>query len=160
MKRIVVFDLDETLVNSKHRTPNNPDGTLNLQEYFKLKTRENTLADTLLPLATVFKRLCRKENYVVICTARQMQDMDYEFLKLHNLHYHAMMCRPADGSENHVKDGVLKARKLNRLRNLKQFKNLPVIMFDDAKPVLSAIRKAGIVCLNAIKINYKLEKCT
>ena len=33
MKRVVIFDLDETVVDSAHRTPNNPDGTLNLSRY-------------------------------------------------------------------------------------------------------------------------------
>jgi hydroxymethylpyrimidine pyrophosphatase-like HAD family hydrolase len=156
MKRIVVFDLDETLVDSSHRTPNRPDGTLDLERYFALKTWDSTMQDTLLPLADTFKRLDRSENYVVICTARQMQEMDYEFLRRHGLHYHKMMCRPVDGSENHLKDGALKRAKLQRLRNLKQFRNLPVIMFDDAKPVISEMRRIGVACLNAIKVNRKL----
>jgi hypothetical protein len=138
-------------------TPNHPDGTLNLEAYFQLKTRENTLQDSLLPLAAIFKTLCRKENYIVICTARQMQDMDYEFLQLHGLHYHKMLCRPVDGSENHIRDGMLKRAKLQRLRNLKQFSKLPVVMFDDSKPVIAEMRRIGIACLNAIKVNRKLS---
>ena len=38
-KRVMIFDLDETLVNSKHRTPNRADGTLDLAGYFRNKTR-------------------------------------------------------------------------------------------------------------------------
>lgn len=156
MKRVLVFDLDETLIDSAHRTPNNEDGTLNLENYLQLKTRENTMRDSLLPLAETFKSIDRSENYIVICTARQMQDMDYEFLDVHGLHYHAMMCRSEDGSENGIKDAILKRSKLQRLRNLKQFKNLPFIMFDDAKPVITEMRRIGIVCLNAINVNKKL----
>lgn len=158
MKRVVIFDLDETLINSSHRTPNRPDGTLDLEKYFQMKNRENIFKDSLLPLAEVFKRLCRKENYIVICTARAMNQDDYDFLAHHGLEFNSIMCRPADGSENHIKDPILKSRKIKRLMNLRQFRNLPAVMFDDAKPVISAIRKIGIPVLNAVKVNEKLEK--
>lgn len=155
-KRVMVFDLDETIIDSTHRTPSHSDGTLDLDRYFQLKTRENIMRDTLLPLAETFKRLNRSENYIVICTARAMNDDDFDFLKMHKLHYHAIMRRPMDGSENHIPDGVLKLRKIKRLLNLRQFRGLPVTMFDDARPVIAAIRRAGMVCLNAISVNRKL----
>ena len=157
MKRIVVFDLDETIIDSKHRTPNRPDGTLDLQRYFEMKNRKSIFEDSLLPLANVFKGLDRQENYVVICTARAMNADDWDFLLHHNLHAHMVMCRPLDGSENHINDAALKARKIQRLRNLKQFKGKPVYMFDDAKPVIAAMRKIGVACLNAITINQRLQ---
>lgn len=156
MKRIVVFDLDETIIDSAHRTPNRPDGTLDLDRYFAMKNRESIFRDTLLPLAEVFKRLDRSENYVVICTARAMNQDDYDFLAAHGLDAHKVLCRPLDGSENHVKDATLKARKIQRLRNLKQFRGKPVVMFDDSPPVIKKMREIGIACLNAIKVNRTL----
>jgi FMN phosphatase YigB (HAD superfamily) len=157
MKRVVIFDLDETIIDSKHRTPNKPDGTLDLAKYFELKNRESIMRDSLLPLADFFKALDRKENYVVICTARAMNQDDLDFLSLHGLHAHKILCRPLDGSENNVKDGQLKRRKIQRLRNLRQFRDLPFTMWDDAAPVIREMRKIGIVCLNAIKVNRKLK---
>lgn len=156
MKRIVVFDLDETIIDSAHRTPNRPDGTLDLERYFELKNRESIFRDSLLPLADTFKRLCRRDNYVVICTARAMNQDDFDFLAAHGLDAHLVLCRPLDGSENHIKDPVLKARKIQRLRNLRQFAGKPVVMFDDSPPVIREMRKTGIVCLNAIKVNEAL----
>ena len=41
IKKIAIFDLDGTLVDSSHRTPNNADGTLDLQGYYKNRTRKN-----------------------------------------------------------------------------------------------------------------------
>jgi hypothetical protein len=157
-KRVMIFDLDETLVNSKHRTPNRPDGTLDLAGYFRNKTRENIMRDTLLPLASVFKSLDRSENYVVICTARMMNCDDFDFLELHGIAFHAIMRRPLDGSENHIPDGQLKLRKIKRLMNLRQFRGLPVTMFDDSFPVIKTLRNAAITCLNAVKVNRKLRK--
>lgn len=77
-KRVVVFDLDETIIDSKHRTPNHPDGTLDLERYFAMKNRASIFQDSLLPLADTFKALNRSENYIVICTARAMNADDYE----------------------------------------------------------------------------------
>ena len=82
MKSIVIFDLDETVVDSAHRTPNHPDGTLNLPLYLQLKTRENTLQDGLLPLADLWRSLDLNEVYVVVCTARTWADFDQEFLDM------------------------------------------------------------------------------
>ena len=156
-KRLCVFDLDETIVDSAHRTPSHPDGTLDLDRYFALKNRAYIFQDSLLPLAAFFKALDRNENYVVICTARAMNQDDYDYLAANGIHAHRILCRPLDGSENHVKDGALKARKIQRLRNLRQFQGKPVYMWDDAIPVIRAMRRIGVVCLNAIKVNKKLE---
>jgi len=155
-KNIVIFDLDATVVNSDHRTPNFPDGTLNLELYLENKTRENTLKDTLLPLANFWKSLDTKTSYIVVCTARSWADFDQEFLDIHGLSAHKILHRAADGSENHVKCAKLKIKWLNRVLNLKQFAKLPAIMFDDTASVISEMRKNGLTCLNSFKVNQKL----
>jgi phosphoserine phosphatase len=158
-KRLCVFDLDETLIDSAHRTPSHPDGTLDLDRYFAMKNRESIFRDTLLPLAEIFKTLDRSENYVVICTARAMNADDWDFLATHGLFAHKVLCRPEDGSENHIKDPALKARKIQRLRNLRQFQGKPVVMFDDSQPVIRKMREIGVACLNAVKVNQRLQSC-
>lgn len=156
MKRVVIFDLDETVVDSAHRTPNNPDGTLNLPLYMTLKTRENTMRDGLLPLAKFWKSLDLSETYVIVCTARTWTDFDQEFLDLHGLRAHKIIARftPAQCK---MRDPDLKRRGLSKLFALKQFKNLPKFMFDDAKPVIAEMRRMGLVCLNSHKINRRLS---
>jgi FMN phosphatase YigB (HAD superfamily) len=156
MKRVVIFDLDETVVDSAHRTPNHPDGTLNLPLYLTLKTRENTLRDKLLPLAKYWKSLDLSETYVIVCTARTWADFDQEFLDLHGLRAHKIIARftPAQCK---MRDPDLKRRGLSKLFALKQFKNLPKFMFDDAKPVIAEMRRMGLVCLNSHKINRRLS---
>lgn len=156
MKRVVIFDLDETVVDSSHRTPNHPDGTLNLPLYLTLKTRENTLRDGLLPLAAFWKSLNLSETYVVVCTARTWADFDQEFLDTHGLRAHKIIARftPAQCA---MRDPELKSRGLRKLFALRQFRDLPKYMFDDAKPVISAMREMGIVCLNSHKVNARLQ---
>ena len=155
-KRVIIFDLDATIVDSSHRTPNHPDGTLNLPLYLKSKTRENTLKDTLLPLADFWKSLCTEENYIVVCTARSWADFDQEFLDNHGLFAHKILHRKADGSENLSPDAKLKRKWLRRILNLKQFQKLPAIMFDDANPVITEMRSMGLTCMNAITVNNRL----
>lgn len=158
-KSIAIFDLDETVIDSKHRTPNNPDGTLNLAAYIENHTPENVAKDKLLPLAKTFKALAsRPDVYVIICTARDMKDCDYQFLKNNGLHANMILSRDKASKAHYaMKDGDYKTAWLTRVLNLKQFKNLPAVMWDDAKPVKSAIRKLGIPVICAHKANKYLH---
>ena len=156
MKRVVIFDLDETIVDSAHRTPNHPDGTLNLPLYLQLKTRENTMRDGLLPLAAFWKSLDLSETYVIVCTARTWADFDQEFLDNHGLRAHKIIARFTE-TDKTLRDAELKSRKLRKLFNLRQFRKLPKVMFDDAKPVIAEMRRIGITCLNSHKVNRRLS---
>ena len=156
IKNIVIFDLDQTVIDSSHRNPCNDDGTINLERYFKLKTRTNIFKDTLLPLAKIFKQVKRDGNYVVIATARNMDHDDIDFLKANGLIADKILSRRWV-VENDVPDAQLKARKLQQLFNLKQFQNANKIMFEDSQPVITKMRQMGIVTLNAIKVNQRLS---
>jgi FMN phosphatase YigB (HAD superfamily) len=156
MKRVVIFDLDETVVDSAHRTPNYADGTLNLPLYLQLKTRENTLRDGLLPLADYWRSLDLSETYVIVCTARTWADFDQEFLDMHGLRAHKIIARFTE-AQKQMRDPELKRRGLRKLFSLRQFRHLPKYMFDDSAPVISEIRKMGITCLNAKKVNKALK---
>ena len=156
MKNIIIFDLDQTVIDSSHRNPNNSDGTINLEKYFKLRNRKNIFRDKLLPLAKIFKQLKNNDNYIIVATARNIDHNDVDFLKANGLNADMILSRKWI-VENDVPDAELKARKLNSLFNLKQFKNVPKFMFDDAPKVISKMRELGIVTLNAIKINERLN---
>jgi len=159
LRFVVIFDLDGTIINSDHRTPNNSDGTLNLKAYREKHTAENVAKDTLLPLASVMKAAQDSGAYVVILTARDMRQFDYDYLTQHGLMYHKIMSRDNCRSKSHYNsgDGEYKVKWIRPLLNLKQFQNKPVVMFDDASPVKSALRKYFPV-LCAKKLNRKLAK--
>lgn len=155
-RKICVFDLDETVVDSAHRTPNHPDGTLNLPLYLTMKTRENTMQDGLLPLAEFWRSLDLSETYVIVCTARTWAEFDQEFLDIHGLKAHKIIARFTEAQKK-MRDPELKRRGLSKLFSLRQFRNLPKFMFDDSAPVISEIRKMGIVCFNSHKVNARLQ---
>ena len=155
MRNVIIFDLDQTVIDSSHRSPNNSDGTINLEKYFKSRNRTNIFRDKLLPLAKVFKQLQTDNNFIIVATARNIDHDDVDFLKSKGLNPDMILSRKWI-IESTVPDADLKARKLNSLFNLKQFKNVPKFMFDDAPKVISKMRKLGIITLNAVKVNEKL----
>lgn len=158
MKNIIIFDLDETCINSSHRTPNNPDGTLNLPAYIALHSADNVAKDTLLPISRILRDRYNMGDYIIILTARDMKECDYEFLDNHNLPYNKVMSRDKCKTKSHytMKDGEYKLKWIKSFLNLKQFANKAVIMFDDAKPVKSVLRSLFPV-LCAHKINRKIS---
>lgn len=158
MKMVYIFDLDETVINSKHRTPNNPDGTLNLAAYIENHTPENVWKDTLLPLAGVMQKLIAENANVWIITARDMKVCDYEFLIAHGISPKTIMSRDRVKSRKHytLGDGAYKVRWIKQMLNLRQYAKAHCIMFDDAKPVIKAMRSLGVSCLNAVKVNERL----
>lgn len=154
--KIVIFDLDETVIDSRHRTPNNPDGTLNLAGYQANHTPENVAKDTLLPIARLMQQAYASGAYVIVLTARDMKDCDYQYLSDYGLKYHKIMSRD-QASPNHykMKDGEYKKRWIVPFLNLRQFKNAAVVMFDDAKPVKSTLRKFfPVLCAHKINARF------
>lgn len=154
----LIFDLDETVINSSHRTPNFPDGTLNLQKYIENHTPENVAKDTLLPLAKVMQQAILQGYKVAILTARDMLPCDYEFLENNGIKPRHIYSRDKCKTKKHYKmrDGEYKAFWFSKMP--KTLTSKFCIMFDDAKPVKKAMRALGVVCLCAHKINHKLSQ--
>lgn len=158
-KQITIFDLDGTVIDSAHRTPNNADGTLNLPAYMAKHTPENVARDTLLPLARVIRSAYNRGAYVIILTARDMKACDYEYLAAHNIPSHKIMSRDKVKSQKHYRasDGEYKAKWIRPFLNLRQFKGAAVVMFEDAPPVKSELRSMfPVMCAN--KVNRRLQK--
>jgi len=164
-KRVEIYDIDQTIVDSSHRTPNNPDGTLNLLGYLENKNREKIMKDTLLPLSEKMKEDYNSEEaYVIVCTARDMNKDDYDFLHKHDLQFHAMKNRNCFRIKNHdstdlktvrkgdpgfsniyfQNDGIGKENHLRFTWTLKQFKNLPKTLYDDSVLILNHFRNLNI----------------
>lgn len=155
-KPTIIFDLDETVINSSHRTPNKADGTLDLAGYRLSHTAENVAKDTLLPLASAMQRYIADGYRVVILTARDMAPFDYAFLLLNGIHAKHIYSRDKCKTKRHynMSDGAYKVEWFNRMP--KSIRQSHCIMFDDAKPVKKAMREIGVTCLCAHKVNKRL----
>lgn len=158
MRYIAIFDLDGTVVDSRHRTPCREDGSLDLDGYIARHTPANVRKDRLLPCARLMLQAWDNGGYVIVLTARDMRSCDYQFLAAHGLRYHKLFSRDqASPAHYKLSDGEYKARWIVPFLQLKQFASLPVVMYDDAMPVKSALRRHFPV-LCAHKINTKLSQ--
>ena len=148
----MIFDLDETVIDSAHRTPNNPDGTLNLEAYKAKHNRKNVFKDKHLPLAKVMKQAKRDGHFVVILTARDMAKFDYDYLDFHGLESNLILSRDKATKEHYaLGDGEYKAKWIE-LSGIKD-----ALMFDDSKAVKKVLRKMGIKVICAHKANKRLN---
>ena len=80
LKNISIFDMDGTIIDSSHRQATLPDGTLNLDAWIENATPAKIAKDVVLPLAAQVQARVDAGDYVLICTARQMSDADFQFL--------------------------------------------------------------------------------
>ena len=91
MKNITIFDLDGTCIDSTHRQATRPDGTLNLEHWIENATPEKIFGDSLLPLAQQINKRTKQGDFVIVCTARQMSDADFEFLMNEGINPHKII---------------------------------------------------------------------
>jgi len=153
IKNISIFDLDGTIIDSTHRQMVKSDGTLDLAAWKENATPEMIFEDKVLPLAQQVRKRQKAGDFVMVCTARNMTDADFEFLQNEGICPDKIVSRPFGNMEP---DGVLKAKQLRSLFNLKQFQKASKVMFDDAASVRSTLRKIGIAVINPEKIARKV----
>ena len=146
MKKMLVFDIDQTLVDSSirenecwHRD------TLDLDKYLSLKS-EGIVNDTLLPLGYWLEANAEKYDFL-LCTARQFEYIDFESLyalmpntmnnalqimcRNNSLDYGGNTCESSD----HYKLPLLNWAKANY--------NHELVVIDDCPKVLQVAREIG-----------------
>jgi hypothetical protein len=152
---IVIFDLDGTVICSQHRHLSKPDGSLDLAHWIENCTPEKIFADKLLPLARSMRAMHKAGHHVVICTARVMSEHDLAYLANNGLPYHGLLSRVEGDTRP---DAEMKVCLLNRyLFNLGygSIREANCIMFDDNLAVLEAMRKQGVIVINATHENAR-----
>lgn len=129
MNKIIVFDIDGVLVDSSHRYRNLPDGTIDLAYWLENNTPEQIAKDKLLPLSITYRNaISHPDYYVIIATARQAGDADFEYIREKlGFPQHMIYRKPGD----HRPDWLLKLSALRKLLNLRQFWMTPIIVFED-----------------------------
>ena len=132
---MIVFDLDQTIINSIHRTPFHSDGTVDIQGYIQNQTKENIMKDTILPLADTMKKEFYN-TFIVVCTARKMTDFDYEFLSLNGLRFHEIYERGNVPKEiSSLPDALYKTKCLNK------YKKTKYTFYDDSEEVINLFKQ-------------------
>jgi phosphoglycolate phosphatase-like HAD superfamily hydrolase len=150
-----IFDLDHTVIDSSHRQSTLPCGSLDLAHWIENNTPEKIAKDTLLPLADIWKNAKKSGETIGVCTARVLQDADYEFLADNGLEFDFILSRPMGDNTG---DAELKKRLLTEYaqyekQSLPQFVRGIQAFFDDNKSVLKMLKSIGVKTYDALEIN-------
>lgn len=168
IKRVHIFDLDGTTIDSAHRVLPliDSNGDLDLDRYRKEACKHELIQrDTLLPLASYMQQLIKQGEQVVICTARFMQKSDYVFLRKNGLRAPLVLSR----DQLHK---FFPSHLVNRIYNSGDAKykgyyfdmltgrygrNIEYIMYDDHQGVLAAAKDRGFTAIDAVNLNTMLD---
>jgi hypothetical protein len=158
MKQHVIYDLDGTLICSKHRYRSLDNGDIDLPYWIKSNTKANCFKDTLLPAIRTIRADHKAGCNIIICTARVLSDHDYEFFGHVNLPFDVMLSRPID---NVMCDADLKEfrlRKYASANGISWAKFCQTSMFfEDADSVLERMEKIGIPTIDARLWNQQIS---
>jgi phosphoglycolate phosphatase-like HAD superfamily hydrolase len=158
MKKLVIFDLDGTVLDSSHRQLTDSNGMLDLNHWRENSTPEKVLQDSVLPLASVMRAAFFENQIVAICTARVMEKADWQLLEKHGLFFHYAMYRQNSDTRP---DAEMKRDKItdllvNKLK-IPVSRYSDILLFDDNQSVLTMAQNLGISAHCAIQTNEKLR---
>jgi hypothetical protein len=131
IKKIKIYDLDGTLIDSSHRY-RAKDNRIDLAHWRENDTPDKVMQDSFLDLYEWLKvDLERKDTFVIFATARACveNDHNYEFLKVHNIVPDMFIHR--QGNSDTRGGAELKIAAIKPLLNLKQFQNATIHIFED-----------------------------
>ena len=138
IKRVSIYDMDGTIVDSSHRYRTIVDDAgerIDLDYWRENEYRAGD--DTLLPMAKQYQAdIADPECYVIIATARVMHEPDWQFVreKLGEPDY--FISRPEGSS---VSGRILKINGLARFFNLLNFKDAEFTFYEDNVDYLKAV---------------------
>lgn len=149
--KLAIFDLDGTVICSKHRHATREDGSLDLEHWVANSTAEKIMRDSLLPLVNEMRLRYARGEKVIICTARVMTRADYRFLLINNVPFDFSISRPKGCT---LPDAEHKELRLTRLLKRLNVKPGRVELWDDNDSVLTMAKRMGIKTHDAKKLNY------
>ena len=155
----VIFDLDNTLVDSSHRQCTLPNGTLDLVHWIENNKPELIMKDSLLPAVKTIRADWKAGNIIILCTARVLSEADYTFLMANDIPYHFMLDRPmgCNALDADLKEFHLRLFAHNQGINWARFCETSVF-YDDARSILIRGRKIGLNMIDAELWNRDLRR--
>jgi len=137
MKKIAIYDMDGTIVCSRHRYRTDSTGTKIDLAYWR-ENQYKAFDDSLLPLAEQYKSdLINPDVYVIIATARILNQPDIDFINIKLGKPDYIISRKDNDSRS---GGLLKILGLKKLFSLKQFQKVKdIIFYEDNTSYLKAV---------------------
>ena len=119
--RVLMYELDGTIIDSSHRIKFKSDGSLDLEHWKANNTKEMIFEDSLLPMYWQLRSDYINGDIIVICTSRELTKWDWEFIHSMGIYYDYVISRPLG---NNTQDHLLKRNQLKHFWNLKQYRKL------------------------------------
>lgn len=133
IKKIKIYDLDGTLIDSSHRYRTDETGKrIDLDYWRKNETPEKIMQDKFLALKSWLDiDLKRRDTYVIFATARACikGDTNYQFLQKHGIMPDKFIHR--QGATDSRGGAALKISGIKPILNLAQFKHATIHIFED-----------------------------
>lgn len=136
--KVSIYDMDGTIVDSCHRyrTITDENGTRIDLDYWR-ENEYRAMDDTLLPMAAQYAAdMADPSVFVIIATARVMNNPDWEFVRK-ELGYPDYFISRAEGDSQSGK--TLKINGLQKFFNLAWFKNADITFYEDNVSYLKAV---------------------
>lgn len=138
IKRIAIYDLDGTVIDSSHRYRTIEEGGKVRIDLDHWRANEHlAYKDSLLPMAEQYKAdLADDSCYVIVATARVMHEPDWQFVREHlGMPNHFIYRTPYDTRSG----AVLKINGLQKFFNLLQFRHVDAVFYEDNVQYLKAV---------------------
>ena len=138
IKRVAIYDMDGTIVDSSHRyrTIIDENGERIDLDFWR-ENEYRAMEDSLLPMVSQYRAdLADPECYVIIATARVMHAPDWQFV-LEILGEPDYFISRNDGDAQSGK--TLKINGLAKFFNLNNFKNADFVFYEDNISYLKAV---------------------
>lgn len=147
-----IFDLDGTVICSKHRQKLKANGDLDLAHWIANRAdRSLVFADRLLPLANFWMSLQSYGSAPSICTSRVVSDLEHEYLDANGLQFEHFLHR-AEGDMRG--DADYKVARIRDLLDRTGWQASLTTLYDDHAGVREAVkRELGLKVLNPIPLN-------
>lgn len=136
--RVAIYDMDGTIVDSSHRyrTITDENGERIDLQYWR-ENEYRAMDDKLLPMHEQYKAdLADPSCYVIIATARVMNEPDWQFVKEILGEPDYFISRPKDSN---VSGKTLKINGLAKFFNLVTFRDAEFVFYEDNISYLKAV---------------------
>jgi hypothetical protein len=135
---IEIYDLDGTVIDSSHRYRTiTENGKTRIDLEYWRANEYRAMDDGLLPLANQYmESLADKNKYVIVATARVMNEPDWQFMReVIGMPNYFISRKPGDSQSGKT----LKIKGLQKLANLKQFNMSKAVFYEDNMEYLKAV---------------------
>lgn len=152
--KLAIFDLDGTVICSKHRQATLPCGNLNLAHWVENNTPMKIMRDRLLPLIHTMRDIHSRGIPVVICTARVLGLADYKYFLNNNVPFDKILSRPKGCT---TPDAELKREQILAFLARMDYSPSDCEMWEDNESVMRMCAEIGIRYHDARTLNYHRE---